>query len=84
MAGPAEPINTFRAEGSTEAPIRVSYHNNEHYNAVVDPHFSTFGVGLGFSDLRPGVRVAFCCRDSDSRARQRFAVIPLYRKPTLR
>lgn len=49
-----EPINTFLAAGASEAPIRVAYHNNAHYNAIVDPHFSTFGVGLGFSDLRPG------------------------------
>lgn len=49
-----EPINTFLAQGSTEPPIRVSYHNNIHYNAIVDPNLSTFGVGLGFSDIRPG------------------------------
>lgn len=48
------PINTFRIEGSTDAPIRVSYHGGVHYNAVVDPNLSTFGVGLGFSDLKPG------------------------------
>ena len=51
----AEPINTFLATGSTEAPIRVSYHSNIHYNAIIDPNLPTFGVGLGFSDLRPGV-----------------------------
>ena len=48
--------STFTARGSTEAPIRVSYHSNIHYNAIIDPDAPTFGVGLGFSDLRPGVR----------------------------
>ena len=51
----AEPINTFVAETSTEPPIRISYHNNIHYNAIIDPAMPTFGVGLGFSDLKPGV-----------------------------
>ena len=50
-----EPINTFSVQGNTDAPIRVSYHGNIHYNAVVDPHVSTFGVGLGLPGLRPGV-----------------------------
>eukprot|EP00042_Codosiga_hollandica_P017004 m.45013 g.45013 ORF g.45013 m.45013 type:complete len:233 (+) comp47153_c1_seq3:364-1062(+) len=49
-----EPINTFRVEGSTDTPIRVSYHDNVHYNAVVDPNHASFGLGLGFADFRPG------------------------------
>lgn len=57
LTGVAEPMNTFLASGSNDAPIRVSYHNQNHYNAIMDPNFSTFGVGLGFSDLRPGVGV---------------------------
>eukprot|EP00039_Didymoeca_costata_P029406 m.24551 g.24551 ORF g.24551 m.24551 type:complete len:341 (-) comp7618_c0_seq1:2202-3224(-) len=50
-----EPMNTFNArETSQEAPIRVSYHGNIHYNAIIDPSQPTFGVGLGFGDLQPG------------------------------
>jgi OTU domain-containing protein 5 len=56
----AEPINTFVAETSTEPPIRISYHNDIHYNAIIDPALPTFGVGLGFSDLKPGVCGALC------------------------
>ncbi len=55
----SEPINTFVAESSTEPPIRVSYHNNIHYNAIIDPSLPSFGVGLGFSDLKPGVRMRY-------------------------
>eukprot|EP00045_Choanoeca_perplexa_P016501 m.223953 g.223953 ORF g.223953 m.223953 type:complete len:450 (+) comp17277_c0_seq4:133-1482(+) len=48
------PINTFQSHLHADAPIRLSYHNNNHYNAVFDPANPTFGVGLGFSDLNPG------------------------------
>lgn len=44
-------MNTFApsVEGPTQnAPIRLSYHDQIHYNAVVDPENPTFGVGLGF------------------------------------
>ena len=51
---PTVPINTFQSHLHADAPIRLSYHNNSHYNAVFDPANPTFGVGLGFSDLRPG------------------------------
>lgn|SRR3990167_6910998 len=50
-----EPLNIFHDEFKSDAPIRVSYHNNNHYNSVVDPNFSNFGVGLGLPDLTPAV-----------------------------
>jgi OTU domain-containing protein 5 len=37
------------------SPIRLSYHNNMHYNSVVDPYSATVGVGLGLPDLKPGM-----------------------------
>ena len=37
------------------APIRLSYHQNNHYNSVVDPHTATVGVGLGLAGHKPGV-----------------------------
>ncbi|KAK7261196.1 hypothetical protein RIF29_27501 [Crotalaria pallida] len=46
-----EPINTFH--GSTDTPpIRLSYHDGNHYNSLVDPHCSTIGVGLGSGCFR--------------------------------
>eukprot|EP00049_Salpingoeca_infusionum_P018561 m.357785 g.357785 ORF g.357785 m.357785 type:complete len:400 (-) comp17939_c0_seq1:1396-2595(-) len=44
------PINTFQGHRSSQAPIRISYHNNNHYNAILDPTQTTFGVGLGLTD----------------------------------
>eukprot|EP00730_Choanoeca_flexa_P013798 TRINITY_DN5721_c0_g1_i2.p1 TRINITY_DN5721_c0_g1~~TRINITY_DN5721_c0_g1_i2.p1 ORF type:complete len:471 (+),score=107.90 TRINITY_DN5721_c0_g1_i2:102-1514(+) len=48
------PINTFQSHLAAQAPIRLSYHNNNHYNAVIDPERPTFGVGLGLPQLEPG------------------------------
>jgi len=50
----AEPLDIFNSEYPSDAPIRVSYHNGNHYNAVIDPQNPTFGVGLGLPDLKPG------------------------------
>ncbi|XP_039268612.2 OTU domain-containing protein 5-A-like [Styela clava] len=51
-----EPINTFQASHLTaNPPIRVSYHQNSHYNAVIDPYKATIGVGLGLPSLNPGM-----------------------------
>jgi len=36
-------------------PLRLSYHNNNHYNSVIDPNLPTAGVGLGLPDLVPGL-----------------------------
>ncbi|CAJ0572568.1 unnamed protein product, partial [Mesorhabditis spiculigera] len=56
-----DPLNVFSPEprGSPsnhhpQAPIRLSYHENCHYNAVYDPQNSTFGVGLGLPGPEPG------------------------------
>lgn len=51
-----EPINTFQTSSpSANAPIRVSYHQNSHYNAVIDPYVATIGVGLGLPSFTPGL-----------------------------
>lgn len=51
-----EPINTFQTSSpSSNAPIRVSYHQNSHYNAVIDPYVATIGVGLGLPSFKPGL-----------------------------
>uniref|UniRef100_A0A7S4MQ37 ubiquitinyl hydrolase 1 n=1 Tax=Odontella aurita TaxID=265563 RepID=A0A7S4MQ37_9STRA len=52
----AKPINIFHAEYKTaDAPIRLSYHDGNHYNAVVDPLLPTAGLGLGLPGLEPGL-----------------------------
>lgn len=44
------------------APIRLSYHQSNHYNSVVDPYSATIGVGLGLAGHKPGVSVhEMCC-----------------------
>ncbi|CAK8682933.1 OTU domain-containing protein 5-A-like [Clavelina lepadiformis] len=51
-----EPINTFQSSHLTDnVPIRVSYHKNSHYNAVIDPYKASVGVGLGLPSFRPGL-----------------------------
>lgn len=52
----AEPINIFHAEYKTcDVPIRLSYHDGNHYNAVVDPNLPTAGLGLGLPGLEVGL-----------------------------
>lgn len=52
----ASPINIFQSEYKTgDAPIRLSYHDGNHYNAVVDPLLPTAGLGLGLPGLEPGL-----------------------------
>lgn len=49
----AEPINTFHGSYNTDTPpVRLSYHQGNHYNSLVDPRRPTIGAGLGFSSLR--------------------------------
>ena len=36
------------------APIRLSYHRDCHYNSLVDPYKATIGVGLGLPGFSPG------------------------------
>lgn len=66
----AKPLNIFHKEYSTsDAPIRLSYHDGNHYNAVVDPSNPTAGLGLGLPGLRPGLadklQVAAATAESD-------------------
>lgn len=50
------PINIFHADYKTcDVPIRLSYHDGEHYNAVIDPLTPTAGLGLGLPGLEPGL-----------------------------
>jgi len=52
----AKPLNIFHAEYKTgDAPIRLSYHDGNHYNAVIDPLVPTAGLGLGLPGLEPGL-----------------------------
>ncbi|XP_044167678.1 LOW QUALITY PROTEIN: OTU domain-containing protein 5-A-like [Acropora millepora] len=49
-----EPINIFHSSYKTDyEPIRVSYHNGVHYNAVLNPNKPSVGVGLGLSGYKP-------------------------------
>jgi len=48
------PLNIFHAEYKTgDVPIRLSYHDGNHYNAVIDPLAPTAGLGLGLPGLQP-------------------------------
>ncbi|KAE9620616.1 putative ubiquitinyl hydrolase 1 [Lupinus albus] len=48
-----EPINIFQGSYNTDTPpIRLSFHQGNHYNSLVDPRRPTIGAGLGFSSLR--------------------------------
>lgn len=52
----AEPINIFHTEyKNADAPIRLSYHDGNHYNAVINPLVPTAGLGLGLPGLQPGL-----------------------------
>lgn len=72
----ASPLNIFHAEYKTQdAPIRLSYHDGNHYNAVIDPLVPTAGLGLGLPGLQPGLadkmQVAKAVAESDRLADQR-------------
>ena len=71
----ASPLNIFHAEYKTsDAPIRLSYHDGNHYNAVIDPLVPTAGLGLGLPGLQPGLadkmQMAKAVRESDRLADQ--------------
>lgn len=52
----SEPINIFQSDYKTsDIPIRLSYHDGNHYNAVIDPLIPTAGLGLGLPNLEPGL-----------------------------
>jgi len=51
-----DPINIFHSEyKSADAPIRLSYMDGNHYNAIIDPLLPTAGLGLGLPNLEPGL-----------------------------
>ncbi|GAX11939.1 OTU domain-containing protein 5 [Fistulifera solaris] len=51
-----EPLNIFQSTYKTkDVPIRLSYHDGNHYNAVIDPLLPTAGLGLGLPGLQPGL-----------------------------
>jgi hypothetical protein len=51
-----EPLNIFQSNYKTkDVPIRLSYHDGNHYNAVIDPLMPTAGLGLGLPGLQPGL-----------------------------
>jgi len=69
------PLNIFHAEYKTDdEPIRLSYHDGNHYNAVLDPLVPTAGLGLGLPGLQPGLadklQVAKAVAESDATADQ--------------
>lgn len=71
----ATPLNIFHEEYKTaDAPIRLSYHDGNHYNAVVDPLVPTAGLGLGLPGLQLGLadklQVAKAVAESDKLADQ--------------
>ncbi|CAG2254108.1 DUBA [Mytilus edulis] len=52
----SKPINTFSCSYKTDnEPIRISYHQNTHYNSIIDPYKATIGVGLGLPGFQPGL-----------------------------
>jgi hypothetical protein len=72
-AANCQPLNIFHAEYKTaDAPIRLSYHDGNHYNAVIDPLVPTAGLGLGLPGLKPGLadqmQVAKAVTESDQLA----------------
>jgi hypothetical protein len=51
-----QPINIFHKEyKASDPPIRLSYHDGNHYNAIIDPFVPTAGLGLGLPGLKPGL-----------------------------
>lgn len=73
--GAASPLNIFHSQYKTEdTPIRLSYHDGNHYNAVIDPLVPTAGLGLGMPGLKPGLadkmQVAKAVAESDILADQ--------------
>jgi len=53
------PLNIFHGSYNTDyPPIRLSYHQGNHYNSIVDPNNPSVGVGLGLPAYKPGHEVA--------------------------
>jgi hypothetical protein len=54
--GADQPLNIFQKDYATQdQAIRLSYHDGNHYNAVVDPLKPTAGLGLGMPGLKIGL-----------------------------
>jgi len=73
--GGSSPLNILHAEYKTgDVPIRLSYHDGNHYNAVIDPLVPTAGLGLGLPGLKPGLadkmQMAKAVAESDAAADQ--------------
>mmetsp|Transcript_15464 Transcript_15464/g.39476 ORF Transcript_15464/g.39476 Transcript_15464/m.39476 type:complete len:379 (-) Transcript_15464:319-1455(-) len=50
----AQPINLFHSAYNTDAPpLMLSYHNANHYNAVINPENPCIGIGLGIGIKQP-------------------------------
>ena len=69
----AQPLNIFHEEYKTDdTPIRLAYHDGNHYNAVIDPLVPTAGLGLGLPGLQPGLadkmQMAKAVAESDAAA----------------
>jgi len=47
-------LNIFHSE-LRDVPIRLFYQGQSHYDAIVDPHKATVGVGLGLAGFKPGL-----------------------------
>ena len=59
-----DPINTFTSSYETDyQPIRLSYHNNTHYNSVIHPFKASIGQGLGLPGHQPGVTILIIFMD---------------------
>jgi len=51
-----KPLNLFHNSYKTDAPpMRISYHNGNHYNSIFDPKNPAIGAGLGLPNFEPGL-----------------------------
>lgn len=48
-------MNENTNDSETNFPIRLSYHNGNHYNSLRDLNNPSVGVGLGLPNLEPGL-----------------------------
>ena len=46
-------VDEDKNNNANDVPIRLSYHDGNHYNAVIDPLVPTAGLGLGLPGLMP-------------------------------
>jgi OTU-like cysteine protease len=53
--GPLQPMNIHAEYKTSDPPIRLSFHDGNHYNAIIDPLVPTAGLGLGLPGLKPGL-----------------------------